>query len=157
MQRIDFGPQQLRPEGGALATDAHVWRLGSLRAEMLSMVGERFRRVCSSAGLWAGTRPDTLQLTKIGTRQRLAQHWDRRERWQDGVGSVVWSELPSEGDLRGDRSAPPSARVAAAATPPPPPIPPARAAATPRAVASKGCHLCFGGATRVARVAGGRW
>ena len=98
VQRIDFGPNDLRGDN----TGSPMWRLGSLRAEMLSLLGERLRHVCEAAGLWSGTQPDTMQLTKMGPAQKLANHHDRRDRWQEGIASVVWSELPAESDLRGD-------------------------------------------------------
>ena len=101
VQRIDFGPRQIRAEG--MVGGSPMWRLGSLRAEMLRLVGERLRHVCGAAGLWrGGPLPDTLQLTRMGPAQKLASHYDRRDRWQEGIASVAWSELPSEADLRGD-------------------------------------------------------
>ena len=54
-----------------------MWRLGSARSELLSMMSERLRHVFQSTGLWRGAAPDTLQLTKIGCAQKLANHWDR--------------------------------------------------------------------------------
>ena len=99
VQRIDFGPGAMRAEG--VVGGAPMWRLGPMRAEMLSMVGERLRSVCRAAGLWGATRPDTLQLTRIGCAHKIANHWDRRDRWQEGIASIAWSELPCESDLRG--------------------------------------------------------
>lgn len=100
VQRIDFGPPTLRPEG--VTDDSPMWRLGSLRAELVSMMGERLQHVCKTARLWEGLMPDTMQLTKIGSAQMLANHVNRRDRWQDGIATIAWSELPSETDLRGD-------------------------------------------------------
>lgn len=100
VQRIDFGPRQMRAEG--IVSGSPMWRLGSVRQEMLSLIEERLRYVCSAAGLWQATRPDTLQLTKIGCAQKLDNHWDRRDRWQEGIASIAWSELPCEGDVRGE-------------------------------------------------------
>ena len=50
-----------------------MWRLGSDRAEVLSLLGERMRFVCAQAGLWAATQPDTLQLTKMAVGQNRAR------------------------------------------------------------------------------------
>ena len=100
VQRIDFGPRQMRAEG--VVSGAPMWRLGSIRSEMLHLIEERLRHVCAEAGLWHTTRPDTLQLTKIGSAQKLANHWDRRDRWQEGIASIAWSELPCEEDVRGE-------------------------------------------------------
>ena len=61
------------------------------------MLGARLQHVFDPVQLWADTEPDTLQLTKIGCAQKLANHWDRRDRWQEGIASLAWSELPSEG------------------------------------------------------------
>ena len=33
-----------------------MWRLGSVRQEMLSLIEERLRYVCSAAGIWQATR-----------------------------------------------------------------------------------------------------
>ena len=65
-------------------------------------MNERLRHVCAAARLWKAVEPDTLQLLKMNAAQRLANHVDRRERWQEGIASVAWSELPAENDLRGD-------------------------------------------------------
>lgn len=104
MQRIDFGPnagEVGRAEG--VVSGSEMWRMGSMRAEMLSLVSERLRHVFSVAALWAHTQPDTLQLTKIGAGQQIANHFDRRDRWQEGIASIAWSELPtSESEMRGD-------------------------------------------------------
>ena len=54
-----------------------MWRLGAARSELLSMISERLRHVFESTGLWKVAAPDTLQLTKIGCAQKLANHWDR--------------------------------------------------------------------------------
>jgi len=100
VQRIDFGPAYLRAEGVVGGT--HMWPLGGERAELLRMVGERLRHVFGGAGLWRAETPDTLQLTRIGCAQKLANHFDRRDRWLEGIATVAWSELPCEADLRGD-------------------------------------------------------
>ena len=101
VQRIDFGPRHIRPEGIVSGND-EMWRLGSLRSEMLSLISERFRHVFGTCGLWERAHPDTLQLLQIGPNQGLANHMNRRERWQEGIASVAWSELPCESDLKGD-------------------------------------------------------
>jgi len=95
VQRIDFGPANLPPEGVVGGTP--MWRLGSLRTELVQMLGARLQYVFSPVQLWPDMEPDNLQLTKIGCAQKLANHWDRRDRWEEGIASVAWSELPSEG------------------------------------------------------------
>ena len=102
VQRIDFGPTGSGGGPGGLAGGGTVWRLGSLRAELLALLGERLRFVCAQAGLWRACQPDHLQLTKMDAGQVLANHFERRDAWRDGIASVCWSELPSESDLRGD-------------------------------------------------------
>ncbi|KAL3908087.1 MAG: hypothetical protein SGPRY_009934 [Prymnesium sp.] len=97
VQRIDFGPSKMQPEGVVGGTP--MWRLGSSRSLLLKMVGERLRHVFRTAGLWRDDEPDTLQLTKIGCAQKLANHFDRRDRWLEGIASIAWSELPCEGNL----------------------------------------------------------
>ena len=71
-------------------------RLVQFLSQMLS---ERMQHVFGPVQLWADIEPDTLQMTKIGEAQKLANHWDRRDRWQEGIASVAWSELPCEGEL----------------------------------------------------------
>ena len=71
-----------------------MWRLGHERAELLAMVGDRLRHVFASSSLWTDTQPDTVQLTKIGATQRIANHFDRRDKWLEGIASLAWSELP---------------------------------------------------------------
>ena len=100
VQRIDFGPAEMRPEG--MVGGSPMWRLGHERAEVLTMVGDRLRHVFAQCQLWHDTQPDTVQLTKIGSTQRIANHWDRRDKWLEGIASVAWSELPCEKDLRGE-------------------------------------------------------
>ena len=104
VQRIDFGPNAGEAgRGEGVVSGASMWRLGALRAELLNMVGERLRHVFQRQGLWAHTQPDTLQLTKIGEGQQIANHYDRRDRWQEGIASIAWSELPtSERESRGE-------------------------------------------------------
>ena len=104
VQRIDFGPNAGEAgRGEGVVSGASMWRLGALRAELLNMVGERLRHVFQRQGLWAHTQPDTLQLTKIGAGQQIANHYDRRDRWQEGIASIAWSELPtSECESRGE-------------------------------------------------------
>ena len=96
VQRIDFGPNDLRRQY-RLSDVA----LGSLRAEMLSLLGERLR---TSARRPASERHTAGHhaANEDGTAQKLANHPDRRGRGQEGIASVVWSELPAESDLRGD-------------------------------------------------------
>jgi len=43
-----------------------------------------------------------VQFTKIGVTSKIANHFDRRDKWLEGIASVAWSELPCEGDLRGE-------------------------------------------------------
>ncbi len=104
VQRIDFGPDDaskgLQPEG--VVGGAPMWRLGEMRAEIVAAVGARLRHVFGAASLWAGTAPDTLQLTRMGVQQELANHYDKRDKWKEGIASVAWSELPCEEDLRGE-------------------------------------------------------
>ena len=43
-----------------------------------------------------------MQLTKIGVNSKIANHFDRRDKWLEGIASLAWSELPCEADLRGE-------------------------------------------------------
>lgn len=96
VQRIDFGPTKMRAEGMVGGTS--MWQLGSLRTELLRMMGDRLRHVFERVGLWRSEAPDTLQLTKIGSSQKLANHFDSRDRWLEGIATIAWSELPCEGE-----------------------------------------------------------
>jgi len=85
------------------------------------LMGERLRRVFGDAALWPATRPNQLQLTRMGHAQQIANHYDKRDKWKEGIASVAWSELPCEEDLRGEpwtltmeRNNPKKARAAAA-------------------------------------------
>lgn len=100
VQRIDFGPEGLQAEG--LVGGSPVWRLGKARAALLQLLGDRLRHVFGAAKLWAETQPDTMQLTKIGANQKIANHLDRRDKWLEGIATLAWSELPCEADLRGE-------------------------------------------------------
>jgi len=100
VQRIDFGPEGLQAEG--LVGGSPVWRLGKARAALLQLLGDRLRRVFGEARLWMETQPDTMQLTKIGANQKIANHLDRRDKWLEGIATLAWSELPCEADLRGE-------------------------------------------------------
>ena len=103
VQRIDFGPSAGETgHGGGVMSVSPMWRLGSLRAEMVMMVSDRLKHVFREQHLWKAVQPDVLQLTKLRCGQQLTNSFDRRERWQEGIASVVWSELPCEGDLRGE-------------------------------------------------------
>ena len=91
----------MRAEG--VVSGSPMWRLGTLRTELLHMIGERLRHVFNSdvqasAGgekLWASTGlPDTMQLTKIPAQQKLANHWDRRDRWQEARAASLCSAKP---------------------------------------------------------------
>ena len=79
-----------------------MWKLGAARAELLQMLSDRLRTVFAPAELWATTEPDTLQIMKVGAQQVLANHWDRRDKWLEGIASVAWGELPAEGANRGE-------------------------------------------------------
>ena len=78
-------------------------RVDELRAQLLELFRARFRAVFHGAELWGGgTEPNSLQFTQMGSLQNIANHWDRRDKWDEGIATAAWSELPSVDDLRGE-------------------------------------------------------
>jgi len=43
-----------------------------------------------------------VQLSQIPGGQCLGHHFDRRDKWQEGIASVAWSETAGQDDSRGD-------------------------------------------------------
>ena len=45
-----------------------------------------------------------MQFTQIGPGRCLGNHFDRRDKWREGIASVAWSETAGDasGDARGD-------------------------------------------------------
>ena len=100
VQRIDFGPNDVVAEG--FVGGSPMLALDAIHTEILELLGTRLRDVFGRASLWDGTAPNSLQLTRMGCKQNIANHWDRRDKWREGIATVAWSELPSEEDIRGE-------------------------------------------------------
>ena len=43
-----------------------------------------------------------MQFTQIGPGRCLGNHFDRRDKWREGIASVAWGEAESPTDARGD-------------------------------------------------------
>ena len=43
-----------------------------------------------------------LQFTQIAAGHCLGHHYDRRDKWSEGIASVAWSDIGNETDARGE-------------------------------------------------------
>ena len=140
MQRIDFGLPEMTAEGVAAAR-SNVQPIGELQQVLISLLEERMRHAFGDVA-WGGRdgpphpdmRPNMLQFTRIAPGTCLGNHFDRRDKWDEGIASFAWSETHGHRDPRGDevRAAPRRAAHAAHAAHAPR-TPHARAARLPRA------------------------
>jgi len=88
-----------------------MWPLDETHAELLRLVEGRLRAVFAPTGLWGGAAPadgpaavvpNALQLTRVSAFNHIANHYDVRDMWKEGIATLAWSELPTEGELRGE-------------------------------------------------------
>ena len=99
LERIDFGPAEMQAEGVAAAR-SFIQPVGELRQAVLEVLVARLRAVFG--GLWEGEQVNMMQFTQIGPGRCLGNHFDRRDKWREGIASVAWGEAESPTDARGD-------------------------------------------------------
>jgi hypothetical protein len=99
-RRIDFGPPSMTAEGVAAAR-SFVQPIGALRKTLVALLAARLRAAFAATRLWEGTEVNMMQFTQIGSGDVLANHYDRRDKWDEGIASIGWSEAAGA-DARGD-------------------------------------------------------
>lgn len=106
LQRIDFGQPDMTAEGVAAARSA-VQPLGALQRQVIALFEARLRRAFGPSA-WGGEldapplAPNMLQFTRISPSTCLGNHYDRRDKWQEGIASIAWSDDAGVHDARGD-------------------------------------------------------
>ena len=109
MQRIDFGLPEMTAEGVA-AVKSSTQPLGELQLQVISLLEMRLRRAFGTFA-WGGEgdgappalSPNMMQFTRIAPATCLGNHFDRRDKWQEGIASIGWSEgVGFDSDPRGD-------------------------------------------------------
>ena len=111
LQRIDFGLPEMTAEGVAAARNT-VQPIGELQQQILTLLELRLREAFGEAA-WGGPerdgcpppsiRPNMMQFTRIAPGTCLGNHFDRRDKWDEGIASVAWSDVAGVADPRGDR------------------------------------------------------
>jgi len=113
-ERVDFCPAEAEAEAegeGSRLEGSRMWPLDETHAELLRLVEGRLRAVFAPTGLWGGAAPadgpaavvpNALQLTRVSAFNHIANHYDVRDMWKEGIATLAWSELPTEGELRGE-------------------------------------------------------
>ena len=114
VERVDFCPAEAEAEAegeGSRLEGSRMWPLDETHAELLRLVEGRLRAVFAPTGLWGGAAPadgpaavvpNALQLTRVSAFNHIANHYDVRDMWKEGIATLAWSELPTEGELRGE-------------------------------------------------------
>jgi hypothetical protein len=90
---------------GGAAGGGPVWPLDASRARVMSLLEARLRHVfnSSSVGLWSSSPSvQALQLTRVGAYGSISSHFNARDVWAEGIATICWSELPVEGEMRGE-------------------------------------------------------
>jgi len=106
LQRIDFGLPEMTAEGVAAARSM-VQPIGELQQQIISLLEMRLR-AAFGAPAWGGTMPNAptnpnmMQFTEIAPGTCLGNHFDRRDKWAEGIASIAWSDAPGVSDPRGD-------------------------------------------------------
>lgn len=109
LERIDFGPREMSAEGVAAAR-SHTQPMGECRQRVVDLLVARLRNAFGEAQLWAegeegsegSSSPNMMQLTRIPPGRCLGNHFDRRDKWAEGIASVAWGEAAVPGDARGE-------------------------------------------------------
>ena len=109
LERIDFGPREMSAEGVAAAR-SHTQPMGECRQRVVDLLVARLRSAFGEAQLWAeggegsksSSSPNMMQLTRIPPGRCLGNHFDRRDKWAEGIASVAWGEAAAPGDARGE-------------------------------------------------------
>ena len=86
-----------------------VQPIGELQQTLISLLEARMREAFGAVA-WGGPagpphpdcRPNMLQLTRIAPGTCLGNHFDRRDKWDEGIASIAWSEEHGHNDPRGD-------------------------------------------------------
>ena len=112
LQRIDFGVEEMTAEGVAAARSS-VQPIGELQQALITLLEERMRAAFGRVA-WGGEegpthpdcRPNMLQFTRIAPGTCLGNHFDRRDKWDEGIASIAWGEAPGHRDPRGDEVRP---------------------------------------------------
>ena len=108
MQRIDFGLPEMTAEGVAAQSNT-VQPIGELQLQIISLLEARLR-VAFGPVAWGGVTtgeapalsPNMMQFTRIAPHTCLGNHFDRRDKWQEGIASIAWSDGEGYEDPRGD-------------------------------------------------------
>lgn len=105
LQRIDFGLPEMTAEGVAAARSL-VQPIGELQQQLITMLEERLRAAFGRPA-WGGydersIHPNMMQFTRIAPGTCLGNHFDRRDKWDEGIASIGWSDDAGNGDPRGD-------------------------------------------------------
>lgn len=118
LQRIDFGLPDMTAEGVA-AQRSLVQPIGELQQQIISLLEARLRAAFGTVA-WGGPcqpsssrgggaicrpalAPNMMQFTRIAPGTCLGNHFDRRDKWDEGIASIAWSEAAGTSDERGDR------------------------------------------------------
>jgi hypothetical protein len=82
--------------------------VGELQQQLISLLEARLRAAFGPTA-WGGeeevspdVRPNMLQFTRIAPGTCLGNHFDRRDKWEEGIASIAWSETAGHHDPRGD-------------------------------------------------------
>ena len=86
---------------GVAAARSFVQPIGALRKTLVALLAARLRAAFAATRLWEGTEVNMMQFTQIGSGDVLANHYDRRDKWDEGIASIGWSEAAGA-DARGD-------------------------------------------------------
>ena len=108
LQRIDFGLPEMTAEGVAAARSS-VQPIGELQQTLITLLEMRMRAAFGKVA-WGGEdgpthpdcRPNMLQFTRIAPGTCLGNHFDRRDKWDEGIASLAWGEAHGLKDPRGD-------------------------------------------------------
>ena len=109
LQRIDFGLPEMTAEGVAASgsNGTQVQPIGELQQHVISLLEMRMRAHFGEVA-WGGEdptpehRPNMLQFTRIAPGTCLGNHFDRRDKWEEGIASIAWGQAPGQEDSRGD-------------------------------------------------------
>ena len=94
---------------GVAAAKSAVQPIGALQLQLITLLEERLR-VAFGAAAWGGTTvgsapelsPNMMQFTRISPGTCLGNHFDRRDKWHEGIASIAWSDSAGSADPRGD-------------------------------------------------------
>ena len=113
LPRLDFSEHSdsCRAEGVLGADNVAMHPLKGVRSELQKCLADRFLVVfklgSGASTVWSSGMPNALQLTQIPPHTTLANHFDSRTKWLEGIATIAFSQGPGlnvhhEPDLRGD-------------------------------------------------------